>query len=233
MGKNTNQIATYTDYYYRGHAYNGASNKCMTYNSLYIQSDIYKGHARGNWSGASLISSAVDADGNWSVDKYKCVKFSQYSTTPVRVPWVLTISENVTGATRARTIEVRYYYKTSSSAAETYKVMGSYTFSSNISGSASQTQFLEANPYALYNGSVYSSRVVFWCGTTNNKQDWEYKMKKRSASGGSSGTWQSSYTEAGYNKKTCEVCPSGTQSQELGMIQTLLDYNGIEFHIKN
>jgi hypothetical protein len=35
-------------------------------------------------------------------------------------------------------------------------------------------------------------------------------MKKRSVSGGNSGTWQSSYTAAGSNKTTCEVCPSGT-----------------------
>jgi len=220
----TGAIATHNDLFNRGFVFLNEHNKCVTYRELYIASDYYKGHAQGYWSGGKLSSLGLidTSTGAFTGELNRCVKYADFSTSSVRVPWYVGIQEDVTGATRAHTIELRYYYRTASGAAEVYKSCGSWDYGSNISGSESATYYFETNPYTLYNYEPYSTALKIWCGTTNNSQDWQYRLRTKGASG-SAGTWGSWVTIS--SGKSALVTVPGT------FLQALRDYNGIEFKI--
>lgn len=220
----TGAIATHNDLFSRGFVFLEDGVKCVTYRELYIVSDYYKGDNNGYWSGAQLYSLGLinTSTGAFTGELNKCVKYADFSTSAVKVPWYVGIQEGVTGATRAHTIELRYYYRTASGASEIYKSCGSWDYGSNISGSASATYHFEANPYVLYNSKPYSTALKIWCGTTNNSQSWQYRLRTKGASG-SAGTW-GSWTALSSGKSALVTVP-GT------FLQAMRDYNGIEFKI--
>lgn len=158
----------------------------------------------------------------------KCVKYSDFYQNMVRKGWSLKIAENVTGSTRAHTIELRYYYKLTSSSTETYKVIGTWDYGSNISGSASAVHYFECNPYLILGSETtpYYAYLAIWCGSTNNRQTWNYKLRR-------GGSWDSSYTQASssatsvlitYNKNTSNVGNSN-------FLSTMEYLSGVEFYI--
>lgn len=215
----TGAIATRSNLYYCGHTYlldsGYSSYEAVTYGD--ISTAISK----------NFMSSATYSG---SYDSTKCVQYASFKTTIVRQPWLVKISENVGGKTRADVIELRYYYKTTSTAAETYKVAGTWSYGSNISGSAQATHYFEANPYALYNGTVYSGYLAIWCGECGGKQSWKYKLRIKSRTNGLNGTWASSWTGLSGTAKSklvpiLQTTGSNTYCQAMDL------YNGIEFNI--
>lgn len=220
----TGAIATHNDLFSRGFVFLNDGVKCVTYRELYIASDYNKGYAQGYWSGAQLVSlGLIDTSTDAFIGEIdKCVQYADFSTSNVKVPWYVGIQESVSGATRAHTIELRYYYRTASGAAEIYKSCGSWNYGSNISGSAHTTHYFEANPYVLYNGTPYSTALKIWCGTTNLNQSWQYRLRTKGASG-SAGTWGSWISLS--SGKSALVTVQGT------FLQAMRNYNGIEFKI--
>ena len=237
MGKSINQIATHSNFFHAGHTYLPYDAQCVTYGDMYYNSDLYSSYNPNWWSGSSMVStghavSLGDGSGHGSlkVSEYKCVKYKDYNTRPVRVPWLLKISEGVSGATRAKNIEVRYYYKTTSTASETYKVICSYTWSSNISSSAQICMYLEANPYAVINQDLSSSNVKIWCGSTNISQTWKWRMRTQGTTpySGSWTAWQS-----GGSGTSCLATPLlGGYSTNDALRALTEQYNGVEFYME-
>ena len=237
MGKNTNQIATHYNFFKAGHTYLPKDDQCVTYGDMYYKSNLWPSYHPNWWSGSSMLNTGHaeslgdgSGQGNLVVDAYKCVKYQDYHSRPVRVPWLLKISEGVSGATRARTIEIRYYYKTTSTASETYKVIGSYTWGSNITNSAEMLMYIEANPYAVINQDLYSSNVKIWCGTTNIKQDWKWRMRTQGTTpySGSWTAWQS-----GGKGTSCLAAPLYGGYVTNDALRALTEqYNGVEFYMK-
>lgn len=232
----TGAIITESQAFYLGHVYlSQGSTKALTYGKMVDNANAYNAdgttnmrHFAGSW-----LTDAMRSQSNVTppaINRYKCVKYADIKTKIVRVPWTFTISEDVYGATRARTIEVRFYYTETSGGEEKYKVMGSYTWDNNISGSGTTTHYIEVNPYALLNQDVHSSNVKIWCGTTNTSQTWKWRMRNKGTSGPLSGTWGSwSSTSSG---KTCLANPLyGGYTSNYAPVGLADKYNGIEFYV--
>lgn len=223
----TGAIITEGEAYKYGHIYlSSSSTKALTYGKMVDYANVYSssgttvGYFAGGWITDDMKSTSSVTPP--AINKYKCVKYSDVYNKSIRVPWYVKISENVTGATRANKIELRYYYKTSSTATETYKTCGTWNYDSNISGSAETTHYFEANPYLLYSGSVYSSRLLIWCGETNNNQTWQWRL--RTKTGPTTGTWGSWNTQSS-NAANAFAYPSGD------FLYAMKTYNGVEFYI--
>lgn len=226
MGKNTNQIATCSDLYERGHTYLGKSNKCVTYKIMYENSTYHSGYGGGFWSGSTL---PMDSNGtSLTVDENKCVIFKDFASKMVRQPWYLKIIEKVGGSTRANSIELRYYYRLTSSSAETYVSAGKWTNSGNINDSASATHYFEANPYCLYNANVYDGYLAIWFGEANLKQHIYYKLRTKSTIDGKNGSWGNS-VYMGESKST--LIPINKVTGKNTFLTSMDKYNGIEITI--
>lgn len=225
----TGAIVTEAEAYKKGHVYlSSTSTKCLTYGKMADNANVYSGDtisSYGYFAGGWLPDEARSTSEVTppTINRYKCVKYADIYNQIVRVPWTVTISEGVGGKTRADTIELRYYYKTSSTATETYEVCGTWSYGSNISGSASSNMYFEANPYVLYSGSVYSDSLKIWCGSTNAKQTWTYRLRTKTGKG-FTGTW-GDWVSVG-NATSVLLTISG------GFLYAMKTYNGIEFHVE-
>lgn len=230
----TGAIITEGEAYKYGHIYlSSSSTKALTYGKMVDNANVYSSSGvttvrsfAGGWITDDMRSTSSVTPP--AINRYKCVKYSDLYDKVVRVPWNVKIAENVSGATRAHTIELRYYYKLTSSSTETYKVIGTWDYGSNISGSASTTHYFECNPYLILGSATtpYYAYLAIWCGTTNNKQTWYYKLRR-------GGSWDSSYTQAAssatsvlitYNKNTSNV-------GNTNFLATMGYLSGVEFYI--
>lgn len=232
----TGAIITESEAFYLGHVYlSQGSSKALTYGKMVDNANVYGADGSTtmrNFAGAWLtdaMRSPSDVTPP-AINRYKCVQYAAIKTQAVRVPWTFKISENVSGATRARTIEVRYYYKETYGGEEKYKVMGDYTWDNNISGSVEKTIYIEVNPYALLNADVYSSNVKIWCGTAGGSQTWKWRVRSKGSSGPLTGTWGSWSSNS--SGKTCLADPLyGGYSTNYAPVGLANQFNGIEFNV--
>ena len=225
----TGAIITEREAYNCGHIYlESSSKKALTYGKMADNADSYNTDGSiknyGYWSGSFLPDKAdsTEAVTPPAINRYKCVKYADIYNKNVRVPWYVKISENVTGGTKAHKIELRLYYKTSSTATETYVSCGYWDHGSKIHGSASALHYFEANPKALYSGTIYSSRLVIWCGKTGGNQTWKWRL--RSKTGPTTGTWES-WNKQSNNAVNSFAYPPGD------FLYAMKHYNGVEFNI--
>lgn len=152
------------------------------------------GNYTSNYIGNGTSSSNYVNCYSYALDK--CLMGKDFQKKNVTRPWVYRISEGVSGATRARTVTGRLAYKTSSSSSYSTIDIGTWTNSSNITDAASQKVWTRCNPYNILNVSDisnYTMRLWFWCGTTNNSQNWYGYYQNRTKTTGALGTtWSSS-----------------------------------------
>lgn len=169
----------------------------------------------------------------------KCIKYSVASSTQFMRLWDFGINESVAGKTRANNISVRYAYKTSSTATETYVTAASCSLSDpdNANGTFSEISFVKYNPRRLLRTAPYSSRLTIWCGSTKSKQSWSYRVRKRN------GVWTSWCDQPKANsayvdplKDFPELLTSNPYSSLSGgdaaWLQAIYAINGVEFKIK-
>lgn len=225
----TGAIVTEGEAYYCGHVYlSSSSKKALTYGKMVDNANVYysSGSTTVRYFAGAWLTDAMRSTAGVTppaINRYKCVKYTDIKTRSIRVPWYIVLRENIgLSASRANKVEFRYYYKTSSTATETYKVAGSWQHSSNVNGSVTMTYYVEANPYALYNGSVYSSRLVIWCGSCKVNQSWEYRLRTKSSP--TSGTWGAWQVKSS-NTVDCLAYPSGSY------LSAMRDFNGVEFYV--
>lgn len=107
----------------------------------------------------------------------KCLKYSEVPRAPSKLITVK-ISEGVTGKTRANQMKFYFVYTTSLGGPEQTELVGEWNYGSNIDSSASTTISLKAPP--LNHQSYASTKLRIWCGTTNAKQAWKYKLNGNS-----------------------------------------------------
>lgn len=107
----------------------------------------------------------------------KCIKYSEVPRAPSKRITVK-ISEGVSGKTRANQMKFYFVYTTSPGGTEQTELVGEWNYGSNIDGSASTTIALKAPP--LNHQNYTSTKLRIWCGTTNNKQVWRYKLNGNS-----------------------------------------------------
>ena len=147
----------------------------------------------------------------------KCLKGDDFQKKNVTRPWVYRISEGVSGATRARTVTGRFAYKTTSQTSYSTVDIGTWTSSSNITDAASSKVWTRCNPYNILNVSdisSYTTRLWFWCGTTNNNQKWYGYYQTRTKSTGALGTtWSSAVNLTGSGSKGTSII-YGNDSQD-------------------
>lgn len=220
-------IATDYNFYMRGHTYLGTESDCVIYNDMYYKADQWLGQGNGFWAGNALPIDSTT--GSLTVDGTKCVKYNDFYNSIVRQPWKLVISEGVSGKTRADTIELRYYYQLTSGGTWNYVSANSYSFGFNINGSASTIHYFEANPFKLYNGSIYASRLGIWCGTTNLKQSWKYKLRNKGSNWSSNGAWGDWTEISGTGNSALVYLPTGTGVT--GFLSAMDAYSGVEFYM--
>lgn len=249
MGKNANQIATHRDLYYRGHTYlhtdswyvstsqTTYARQGVTYNDLFYKSSYYLGTGQGFWSGATILNNlgvlGTYSDGSYYLKneyQYKCVKFQDFATANVQQPFYIRLIETLWLVdSRAHTVELRYYYKTSSTSTLTYKVVGTWdNLGNNVDGEASILFHFNANPYAVYNGDVYTGYMSIWCGTTRSKETWSYRVRTKGSSGGNTGTW-GEWRSLGDG--TSALIDFNVVEGENTYVESMRMYNGIEFKV--
>lgn len=168
----------------------------------------------------------------------KCIKYSVASFTQFRKLWYFGINESVAGKTKANNISVRYAYKTSSTATETYVNAASCALSDPdaANGTFSENYFVNYNPRTLLRTAPYSSRLTIWCGSTNSNQSWSYRVRKRN------GVWTSWCDQP--KAKSAYVDPlkdfpellnsnpySSLSGGDAAWLQAIYAINGVEFKI--
>lgn len=168
----------------------------------------------------------------------KCIKYSEAISKNVSKSWYFGINESVTGKTNANNISVRYAYKTSSTATETYVNAASCALSDPdaANGTFSTTYFVKYNPRKLLSTAPYSSRLTIWCGSTSSNQSWSYRVRKRN------GVWTSWCSQV--KAKSAYVDPlkdfpelltsnpySSLSGGDAAWLQAVYAINGVEFKI--
>ena len=168
----------------------------------------------------------------------KCIKYSVASSKKFSQLWLFSITESVTGKTKADNISVRYAYKTSSTATETYVNAASCALSDPdaANGTFSTTYFVQYNPRKLLSTAPYSSRLTIWCGSTSSNQSWSYRVRKRN------GVWTSWCSQV--KAKSAYVDPlkdfpelltsnpySSLSGGDAAWLQAVYAINGVEFKI--
>lgn len=169
----------------------------------------------------------------------KCIKYSVASSKQFMRLWDFGINESVVGKTKANNISVRYAYKTSSTATETYVTAASCALSDpdTANGTFSETSFVKYNPRKLLLSTApYSSRLTIWCGSTNSNQSWSYRVRKRN------GVWTSWCDQP--KAKSAYVDPlkdfpellnsnpySSLSGGDAAWLQAIYAINGVEFKI--
>ena len=168
----------------------------------------------------------------------KCIKYSVASSKKFSQLWLFSITESVTGKTDANNISVRYAYKTSSTAAETYVNAASCSLSDpdRANGTFSASSYVQYNPRKLLSTAPYSSRLTIWCGSTNINQSWSYRVRKRN------GVWTSWCDQP--KAKSAYVDPlkdfpellnsnpySSLSGGDAAWLQAIYAINGVEFKI--
>ena len=104
------------------------------------------------------------------IDSKKLVKYSLIGgkDKPVKVPWTIKISENVTSSTKANVIEFIYMmmYTNGDNTARFEEIsLGTFTLNdgNNISGSAEATVYIDINPHSIKKDSVIPAVYVSRC----------------------------------------------------------------------
>ena len=226
----TGAIITEGEAYYYGHIYLSTSSvKALTYGKMVDNANVYHtdGTTTTRYFAGAWITDAMRSTKNVTppaINRYKCVKYTDIWNKSIRVPWYVRITEKLWPMTsKAHTIELRYYYKTSSTATERYVSCNAWdNLGNNVDGTAYATHYFEANPRLLYNGTVYSSRLVIWCGNTGSNETWRWRLRTRT--GPTSGTW-GPWTKQSQNAINSFAYPSGN------FLYAMKNYNGVEFEI--
>jgi hypothetical protein len=153
---------------------------------------------------------------------YKCVKYSDAVNQIIRKPFYVGINEQVGGKTSANKIEVRYNYKTSSSATETYVTALSQTLNDpdNANGTFSMASHLECNARKFITSVPYSARMTIYCGSTSGNQSWSYRIRL------SDNTWTSWVTLAKRTYALVDPLVDFTTLKTKGIFATLLSGSG-------
>jgi hypothetical protein len=118
------------------------------------------------------------------IDNKKLVKYSLIGgkDKPVKVPWTIKISENVSLSTKANVIEFIYMMLYANGGGDNTArydefSLGTFTLNdgNNISGSAQSTVYIDINPHSIKKNSanlnkpMYGAWLMVKCGETSGK----------------------------------------------------------------
>lgn len=212
MGKNTNQIATFSNIQDVGYRWFSGTIGSPNSNHCVIDTDLYNLHNGHTWDTNPWLT--------WPNKTNKAMKWSDipgsskqtitknngvYNSYAIANNYVsLGIEEGVSGQTRATVITIYYNYKLSGSSTWNKLIVNQEDLGeeSNISGSASGGTFIPLNPYV--SGTVAADFLSIHCGTCNANQTWYVKV-------GNLGSTPSSWTKVSSSAKSYEYS-NGTPS---------------------
>lgn len=205
MGKNTNQIATFSNLADVGYRWFSGTIGSPDPNHCVIDTDLYNLHHGHTWDTDPWVL--------WPDKTNKALKWSDvpgsskqaitvtngiYNGYEIANNYVsLGIEEGVSGKTRATVITIYYNYKLSGSSTWNKLIVEKEDLGDggNISGSASGGAFVPLNPYVA--GTVAADYLSIHCGTTNLNQTWYIKV-------GTQGSEPSTWTKVSSGAKSYE-----------------------------
>lgn len=160
MGKNTNQVITFSDLNDMAYRTSSTSLECVTYG------DLQTLHNSTDATSMTIISNLDDKISSFtegSLDgKKRCVTYNQLCSLNATVPIYVQVTENVTGECKASTIN--FYHDFGTGVLEN---AGSWTFGP-FKGTVGDWVYVK-----LPKRYSSSAQLVVTCGSTSNKQTWK------------------------------------------------------------